>query len=108
MLRAICTDTFPPTGNNEQLDVTAAFAEAAQIVSLSSLPMAVVTATHRELPLDLAGSEVARLNEAWNEGQQEWMALSPAAHLVSVDNTGHHIEIDQPGIVLDEITHLLP
>jgi pimeloyl-ACP methyl ester carboxylesterase len=36
------------------------------------------------------------------------MALSAAAHLVSVDDTGHHIEIDQPGVVIDEITDLLP
>ena len=36
------------------------------------------------------------------------MALSTAAHLVTVDHTGHHIEIDQPGVVIDEITHLLP
>ena len=77
ILRAICTGTYPPTGNSEQLEVVAAFAEAAQIVSLGSLPMAVITATRRELPADLATSEVDRLNEAWNQGQQDWMALSP-------------------------------
>jgi hypothetical protein len=27
---------------------------------------------------------------------------------VSVEHTGHHIEIDQPGVVIDEITRLLP
>ena len=36
------------------------------------------------------------------------MALSTDAHLVSVEHTGHHIEIDQPGVVIDEITRLLP
>jgi pimeloyl-ACP methyl ester carboxylesterase len=107
MLLALCA-MFAPTGNSEHLDAVAAFAEADQIVSLGSLPMAVITATHRELPADLAPSEVARLNEAWNQGQKDWVALSMASHLVSVDDTGHHIEIDQPGVVIDEIIHLLP
>jgi len=53
ILSGLCTDTFPPNGNSEQLDVIAAFAEVAQIVSLGSLPMAVITATHRKIPLDL-------------------------------------------------------
>jgi pimeloyl-ACP methyl ester carboxylesterase len=107
MLQAIC-GTFAPSGNTEQIDVIAAFAEAATIVSLGSLPMSVITATHRELPADLAASEVDRLNEAWDRGQQDWMALSSAGHLVSVEHTGHHIEIDQPGVVIDEISRLLP
>jgi pimeloyl-ACP methyl ester carboxylesterase len=107
MLRAIC-GMFAPSGNDEQLDAVAAFAEAATIVSLGSLPMTVITATQRELPADLAASEVDRLNEAWNLGQQDWMALSTEAHLVPVEHTGHHIEIDQPDLVIDEITRLLP
>lgn len=107
MLRGLC-GSFAPTGNSERLDAVTAFAEVARIVSLGSLPLAVITATHRELPADLAAPEVARLNEAWHQGQQAWMALSTDAHLVSVEHTGHHIEIDQPGVVIDEITRLLP
>ena len=76
--------------------------------SIGSLPMAVITASHRELPAGLATSEVDRLNAAWNQGQQDWMTLSTAAHLVAVEDTSHHIEIDQPGVVIDEITRLLP
>ncbi len=108
MLRGLCTDAFAPTGNSEQLDVVTAFTEATQISSLGSLPMAVITATSRELPADLAASEVERLNDAWNQGQQTWMALSSNARLVSVDDTGHNIQIDQPDVVIDEITRLLP
>jgi pimeloyl-ACP methyl ester carboxylesterase len=98
---------FAPTGNSEHLDAVAAFAEAAEIDSLGSLPMTVITATHRELAADLAAAEVDRLNDAWHLGQQAWMTLSTAAHLVSVEHTGHHIEIDQPAVVIDEITRLL-
>ncbi len=108
MLRGLCTNAFAPAGNSERLDVVAAFTEAAQIASLGSLPVAVVTATQRELPADLAASEVERLNDAWNRGQQTWMALSSNARLVPVDDTGHNVQIDQPGVVVDEITRLLP
>ncbi len=108
ILRGVCTGSFPPSGNSEQLDVINAFAEAARIVSLGSVPMAVITATRREVPADLAASEVDRLTAAWNQGQQDWMALSSAAHLLSIDDTGHHIQTDQPSIVIDEITRLLP
>jgi pimeloyl-ACP methyl ester carboxylesterase len=107
MMRASCTGAFLPTGNSEHLDVAAAFAEVSSIVSLGSLPMAVITATDRDLA-DMTAPEVARLTEVWNQGQQNWMALSTAAHLVTVDHTGHHIELDQPDVVIDEITHLLP
>ncbi len=108
MLRGLCTGTFPPTGNGERLDVVEAFGEATRIVALGSLPTAVITASRRETPPDLATSEVERLNEVWNEGQQDWMALSTAAHLVTLDDTGHNIQIDQPAVVIDEITRLLP
>jgi pimeloyl-ACP methyl ester carboxylesterase len=108
MLRATCSGAFLPTGNDEHLDVTAAFAELSSITTLGPLPITVITATERELPADLASSERARLTELWNQGQQNWAALSTAAHLVSVDHTGHHIEIDQASVVIDAITRLLP
>jgi pimeloyl-ACP methyl ester carboxylesterase len=99
---------FLPTGNSERLDVVAAFAEVTNVVSLGSVPMAVITAVNRELPSGLAAFEVARLTEAWNQGQQSWASLSSTAHVVTVDHTSHHIEIDQPSVVIDEITRLLP
>jgi pimeloyl-ACP methyl ester carboxylesterase len=108
MLRTTCTGAFVPTGNSEHLDVAEAFAEASRIASLGALPMAVITATDREFPAGLAATEATRLTQVWNQGQRAWMALSTSAHLVSVDHTGHHIEIDQPGVVIDEITRLLP
>lgn len=107
ILSGVCTDTFPPNGNSEQLDVIAAFAEVGQIGSLGTLPMAVITAMSRELPAGLAASEADRLAQTWNEGQQDWLKLSPDAHLVSVDHSGHHIHIDQPTVVIDEIIRLI-
>jgi hypothetical protein len=50
MLRNLCAGWSEPTGNAEHLDVFAAFADAAAITSLDSLPMAVITA-YREYSL---------------------------------------------------------
>jgi pimeloyl-ACP methyl ester carboxylesterase len=103
-----CAGAFLPTGNAERLDVMTAVAEVSRVDSLGSLPMSVITAVTRTLPAGLSTAEVTRLTDAWDDGQQEWTALSTTARLVSVDDTGHHIEIDQPEIVIDAITDLLP
>lgn len=108
VLRSLCTNAFLPAGNSEHLDVIPALADVARITSLGAVPLAVITATNREFPAGLAADEMTRLTEAWNQGQQAWVQLSTDAHLVSVDDTGHHIEIDQPDVVIAEITHLLP
>jgi pimeloyl-ACP methyl ester carboxylesterase len=105
-LRSTCTGLFLPTGNVEHLDVLPSFATVSGISSLGSLPMGVITATDRHLD-GLAPTEATRLTDVWNKGQQDWASRSAAAHLVSVDHTGHHIEIDQPDVVIDEITRLL-
>lgn len=107
IVQAVCS-TFPATENSEHVDVEAAFLGTSRIDSLGTLPIAVITATERDLPADLSTTEVARLDDVWHRGQQAWVALSPAAHLVSVDDTSHDIQIDQPTVVVDEITRLLP
>lgn len=108
VLRTTCTTAFPPSGNSEHLDVITGFADVARITSLGSVRMAVLTAATRELPTGLATGEATRLTEVWNQGQQAWLRLSTSAHLVTVERTGHHIEIDQPAVVIDEIARLLP
>jgi pimeloyl-ACP methyl ester carboxylesterase len=47
------------------------------------------------------------VNAAWAEGVQRWSALSPSATVVVVDDTGHHIELDQPALVIDQVLDLL-
>ena len=43
----------------------------------------------------------------WNDGQAHWVSLAPSAQLISVDNTGHNIQLDRPDVVLDKIHELL-
>ncbi len=107
MLRSFSAGFAEPTRNAEHLDVLASFAEVSGVASLGSLPMTVITAVDRGFP-GLGAGELARLTDVWDQGQQRWSELSTAGRVVSVADTSHHIQLDQPGVVIDEITRLLP
>jgi pimeloyl-ACP methyl ester carboxylesterase len=100
----LCTNISLPGNNAEHLDGAAAFSEVATIETVEELPMVVMTATQHAWGLDAA--ENARLDEAWQAGQDHWLSLSPSARLVRVDNTGHDIHVDQPGAVIEQIQQL--
>jgi pimeloyl-ACP methyl ester carboxylesterase len=101
----LCASLSDPANNPEQLDGPSAFAEVAEVTSLADLPMIVDTAA--EHPWGLSSSENDRLDEEWNAGQDHWVSLSSEAQLLSVDNTGHHIEVDRPDVVNLQIAALL-
>jgi pimeloyl-ACP methyl ester carboxylesterase len=103
----LCAVMHDPTLDPERLDTFGAFEAVAAISSLGDLPMTVITAAHREDPA-LAPAELARLDAAWAEGVQRWAALSPSSTVVVVEDTGHHIELDQPALVIDQVLTLLP
>jgi hypothetical protein len=106
VFRDICA-TYPhPESNPERLDVPAAFADIATITSLGSLPTTVVTAALRSYP-GLDPAEAARLSAAWDQGQQRWASLSTNGHVMPVADTGHHIQLDQPAVGIEQIQHLL-
>ena len=106
VFRALCAEQSSPANNGEHLDAPTAFAEVATINSLSGFPMIVATADHHSYP-GLAASEEARLDDVWNDGQAHWVSLAPSAQLITVDNTGHNIQLDRPDVVLDKIHELL-
>jgi len=96
-----------PSLDPEKLDVFAAFEEVAAITTLDGLPMTVVTAANREAQ-DVTPDQLARLDAVWREGTTRWAGLSSAAKIVTVDDTGHHIAVDQPQTVIEEVLNLLP
>ncbi len=102
-----CTIMHDPALDPERLDVFPAFDEVATITSLGDLPMTVMTAAHRTDPA-LAQTELARLDTVSAEGVMRWAGLSSSSRIVSVEDTGHHIELDQPELVVDELLKLLP
>ena len=94
-----------PDGNPERLDAPAAFAGVDTITSLGELPMTVVTADAHSYP-GLDAGEADRLADVWNNGQQRWASLSSVGHVVTVADTSHDIQLDQPAAVIEQIQHL--
>jgi pimeloyl-ACP methyl ester carboxylesterase len=103
----LCAVMHDPTLDPERLDAVGAFQAVEAITSLGDLPMAVVTAAHRDDP-SLPPAELARLDAAWAAGVEQWATLSPESTVVVVEDTGHHIEVDQPAVVIDQVLALLP
>ena len=68
--------------------------------------MIVITAADHPFP-GLDPNQEAHLNETGNIGQTHWVGLSTSAQLVSVDEAGHYIHIDQPDLVIDRVQQLL-
>jgi pimeloyl-ACP methyl ester carboxylesterase len=102
-----CTIMRDPALDPERLDVFPAFEQVATITSLGDLPLTVVTAAHRE-PAGLTPDELARLDALWADGMRRWAALSTSSTVVTVEDTGHHIEVDQPELVTEELLKLVP
>jgi pimeloyl-ACP methyl ester carboxylesterase len=104
---ARCPDPAHPTDNPEHLDEVTGFAQVAAIDTVGSMPMTVVTAAEHPFP-GLDPIEAARLEDVWNHGQEHWTSLSSAPKLVTVEDTGHYIQLDRPAVVIAEIEKLLP
>ena len=66
-----------------------------------------MTAAHRTDPT-LAQGELTQLDTAWAEGVQRWADLSSSSSIVTVEDTGHHIELDQPQLVVEDLLKLIP
>jgi pimeloyl-ACP methyl ester carboxylesterase len=49
----------------------------------------------------------AHLTDVWNRGQDRWASLSSSGKLVSVPDTSHYIQLDQPAVVIEQIQALL-
>jgi pimeloyl-ACP methyl ester carboxylesterase len=103
----LCTLMHNPMSDPERVDVFPAFDAVAAITTLGELPMTVVTAAHRVDP-SLTPQQLAPLDAAWADGVEQWASLSTASTVVTVQDTGHHIQLDQPALVIDQVEKLLP
>lgn len=102
----LCAVFHDPSLNAERLDVVRSFDAVAAISSLGDLPMAVMARAHFTDPA-LEPAELTRVEAAWVEGADRWAALSSDSTVVFVEDTGHHIQLDQPARVIDEVGTLL-
>ena len=105
--QAGCAVMHDPTQDPERLDVFRAFDEVDAVRSLDDLPLTVMTAARRTAP-GLAADELARLDATWSDGVERWADLSANSNVVSVEDTGHYIQLDQPELVVAELLSLVP
>lgn len=98
-LRALLHD---PARDGEKLDVFPAFEQVATITTLGDLPMTILTAAHRNSD-GLTPGELTRLDTIWRDGPERWAQLSTGSNVVTVEDTGHAIQDDQPAIFIDEL-----
>lgn len=101
-----CSMATEPETNPEHLDAATGMAEAAQITSLGSVPLAVLVASDHPRP-GLAAAEDDRLAGVLSTGAERWAALSPLGQVTTVANSGHYIQVDQPDVVIHAVEALL-
>jgi pimeloyl-ACP methyl ester carboxylesterase len=103
----VCAAISHPDQKPEWLNATKGLAEISEIDTLGGLPMIVATRLDLSQP-GLPAASQAELSRVWNEGQAHWASLSSAAELVTIPDTSHYIQVDQPATVIQEIISLLP
>ncbi len=106
VFRDTCHMISDPVNNPERLDAERAFAEVAQVDSLSDLPLVVATRADVVYP-GMDPKAEAALATAWHRGQEHWASLSTDATIIPVEDTSHSIQFDQPSVVIDALTDLL-
>jgi pimeloyl-ACP methyl ester carboxylesterase len=102
----ICAAISDPGKNPERLNAPVAFADVASIQSLGDVPMTVASRADLSYP-GLPTTVDSQLAGVWTDGQAHWASLSSAAKLITVADTSHNIQIDQPAVVVAQISALL-
>jgi pimeloyl-ACP methyl ester carboxylesterase len=104
--KPLCDVFHDPSLDAERLDVFPAFDAVAAISSLGDLPMTVMPRAHYTYP-GLEQQVLTRLDAAWAEGAEQWASLSSDSTVVPVQDTGHLIQLEERGLVIDEVEKLL-
>ncbi len=102
-LRAI-----PPASLPEKLDIPASLAQVRAVKSLGSLPLVVLSHSHT-LPIDpdLPPELARKIEQVWEQKQNELAGLSTASTHLVAEKSGHYIQVDEPQIVIDAVLNVL-
>jgi pimeloyl-ACP methyl ester carboxylesterase len=87
----------------ELKSVSESAAQAATAGSLGDIPLAVLSSDPDRPQLDLPEDLVKPTNDAWQQLQNELAQLSTRSTHTIVRNSGHYIQLDQPGAVIEAI-----
>lgn len=101
----------PPANQDprmERIDISASTAEMWEAAIAHPLrPMPLVVLTHGR-PWDWPpGYPVAALEALWSRLQRRLAGLVPNARFVVARESGHHIQLDQPDLVIDAIRQVV-
>ncbi len=80
---------------------------ALQINSFGNLPLIVISAGHGDPLASFSDAENQHLWENFRVEQTELVALSSQGKQIIADKSGHHIQLDQPEIVIDAILEMV-
>jgi pimeloyl-ACP methyl ester carboxylesterase len=99
-------DYKDPAKNPEGFDQLTSHEQARGITSLGDVPMIVLVATEFKMRIPDPGFG-AHMQNMWQELQRELAGMSSNSKLVTVENSGHFIQIDKPQAVVDAILELV-
>jgi pimeloyl-ACP methyl ester carboxylesterase/bifunctional DNase/RNase len=97
----------PATLLPEWGDATVCFEQAQACGGLGNLPLAVITATRRENPLNLPEDVFEARYQVWQELQQGLVRRSTRTTQRFAEQSGHVVPFDQPEIVIDTIREIV-
>jgi pimeloyl-ACP methyl ester carboxylesterase len=101
-----------PAQNSERLLLGKSEDEVAEILDepdqvFGDLPVVVLQAPYPPPPAGLPHGYAAATVAARNDGNQEFVTESTQGTLIEVENSGHHIQDDQPEVVMDAIREVI-
>ena len=102
---------FQPKYFQSNLDELAASAESDRQVSVSgslgNIPLTVIRHGIPDLFASMPAELAKRCEEIWQELQADLAKLSSDSQMIVAENSGHGIQFDQPGLVVDVIRQMV-
>ncbi|MGV7235542.1 MAG: alpha/beta fold hydrolase [Nitrosomonadaceae bacterium] len=82
--------------------------ESSKYKSFDSIPLVVLTGTSANRYMEIRDEELrAEAIEVWNEMQKDLLNLSTNSRQILASKSGHHVQTDQPELVIDAIDSIL-
>jgi pimeloyl-ACP methyl ester carboxylesterase len=107
-LRRFWTQDFrDPTKNPEGVDFVRSCRQARAVKSLGDIPLRLLLAEEGMSNLGLPAATVHRLKKIMRELHTQTAQLSSASEMISISNSGHFIQKDQPETIIDAVQQLL-
>jgi pimeloyl-ACP methyl ester carboxylesterase len=88
-------------------DESSAEVRALQLTSFGDLPLVVLSRGRWDPYAELTETENQQIKEGWQDLQSELAPLSTESRQVDAEQSGHHIQLDQPDLVIDAIREMV-